>query len=98
MLSIMKLASRRIPQSGQTIATLAMASTVLLVLPTALATGSEEHKWLATSELQLQRLLTDQRRLLPMIFITSFPNERERRQGIKGGAICYLPKPYDDEE
>ena len=25
-----------------------MASTVLLVLPAALATGSEEHKWLAT--------------------------------------------------
>jgi hypothetical protein len=33
----MKLATRRIPQSGQTIATLAMASTVLLVLPATLA-------------------------------------------------------------
>ena len=50
------------------------------------------------SGLQLQRLLTDQRPLVPMIFITSFPNERVRRQAIKGGAICYLPKPYDDEE
>ena len=48
MFSIMKLATRHIPHSGRTIARLAMASTVLLVLPAALATGSEEHKWLAT--------------------------------------------------
>jgi hypothetical protein len=47
MFSIMKLATRHIPP-GRTIARLAMASTVLLVLPAVLATGSEEHKWLAT--------------------------------------------------
>ena len=48
--------------------------------------------------LQLQQVLTDQARLVPIIFITSFPSERVRRQAIKGGAICYLPKPYSDDE
>jgi FixJ family two-component response regulator len=50
------------------------------------------------SGLELQRLLTDQARVVPIIFITSFPNERMHRQAIDGGAICYLPKPYSDEE
>lgn len=48
--------------------------------------------------LELQQLLTDQGRPVPIIFITSFPSGRVRRQAIKGGAICYLPKPYSDDE
>jgi DNA-binding response OmpR family regulator len=40
----------------------------------------------------------DQGRSVPIIFVTAFPDERMRRQAIGGGAICYLPKPYDDEE
>jgi FixJ family two-component response regulator len=48
--------------------------------------------------LELQRLLTDQGRIVPIIFITSFPDERVRRQAIEGGAICYLAKPYRVEE
>ena len=48
--------------------------------------------------LELQQLLTDQGRLVPIIFITSFPSGRVRRQAIKGGAICYLPKPNSDDE
>jgi len=48
--------------------------------------------------LELQRLLTDQRRIVPIIFITSYPDERTRQQAIEGGAICYLPKPYREEE
>jgi FixJ family two-component response regulator len=48
--------------------------------------------------LELQRLLTDQGRIVPIIFITSFPDERTRLQAIEGGAICYLPKPYSDDE
>ena len=48
--------------------------------------------------LELQQRLTDQGRLVPIIFITSFPSGRVRRQAIKGGAICYLPKPYSDDE
>ena len=48
--------------------------------------------------LELQQLLTDQGRLVPIIFITSFPSRRVRQQAIKGGAICYLPKPYSVDE
>ena len=48
--------------------------------------------------LELQRLLTDQGSIVPIIFITSFPDERIRQQAIKDGAICYLPKPYSDDE
>ena len=48
--------------------------------------------------LELQRLLTDQRRIVPIIFIPSYPDERTRQQAIEGGAICYLPKPYREEE
>ena len=48
--------------------------------------------------LELQRLLTDQGRAVPIIFITSYPNERVRRRAIRGGAICYLSKPYSEEE
>jgi FixJ family two-component response regulator len=48
--------------------------------------------------LELQRVLTDQSRGVPIIFITAFPDERMRRQAIDGGAICYLSKPYNEEE
>ena len=48
--------------------------------------------------LELQRLLAEQGRTVPIIFITSYPNERVRRRAIRGGAICYLPKPYSEEE
>jgi FixJ family two-component response regulator len=48
--------------------------------------------------LELQRLLAEQGRAVPIIFITSYPNERVRRRAIRSGAICYLPKPYTEEE
>ena len=48
--------------------------------------------------LELQRLLTDQGRAVPIIFITSYPNEQVRRRAIRAGAICYLSKPYSEEE
>jgi DNA-binding response OmpR family regulator len=50
------------------------------------------------SGVELQRLLADQGRIVPIIFITSFRDERSRRQAIEGGAICYLLKPYSDDE
>ena len=48
--------------------------------------------------LELQRLLTKQGRAVPIIFTTSFPDDRMRQRAIEGGAICYLPKPYSDDE
>ena len=47
---------------------------------------------------ELQRLLSDEGRAVPIIFITSYPNERVRWRAIRGGAICYLSKPYSEEE
>ena len=38
--------------------------------------------------LELQRVLMDQGRSVPIIFVTAFPDERLRRQAIGGGAIC----------
>ena len=48
--------------------------------------------------LELQRLMADQGRAVPIIFITSYPNERVRRRAIGAGAICYLSKPYSEKE
>ena len=46
----------------------------------------------------LQRRLLKSGRVPPIIFITSFPDERTRKQALEAGAICYLPKPYSDDE
>jgi FixJ family two-component response regulator len=48
--------------------------------------------------LELQRQLAQGERSIPVIFITAFPDERTRAQATSGGALCYLPKPYSDEE
>jgi FixJ family two-component response regulator len=48
--------------------------------------------------LELQKQLTEAGRTIPIIFITAFPDERARAQATRGGALCYLPKPYSDEE
>ena len=48
--------------------------------------------------LELQRLMADQGRAVPIIFITSYPNERVRRRAIGAGAICYLSKPCSEKE
>jgi FixJ family two-component response regulator len=35
---------------------------------------------------------------IPIIFITAFPETRTRAQALRAGAICYLTKPYSDDE
>jgi FixJ family two-component response regulator len=42
--------------------------------------------------LQLQVLLRDQGRTVPIIFITAFPEESVRLLSMRGGAICFLSK------
>jgi DNA-binding response OmpR family regulator len=34
----------------------------------------------------------------PVIFITAFPEEGARAHAIGAGAVCYLAKPYSDDE
>src|SRR4051794_13075728 len=50
------------------------------------------------SGLDLQKRLIEAGASLPIIFITAYPEERTRSQAMRGGALGYLTKPYDDEE
>jgi FixJ family two-component response regulator len=50
------------------------------------------------SGLELQQQLTVMGHATPIIFVTAYPEERSRRQALNGGALCYLPKPFDDRE
>lgn len=48
--------------------------------------------------LELQRRLMRSGSTLPIIFITAYPEEHTRAEAFRAGALCYLPKPYNDEE
>lgn len=48
--------------------------------------------------LDLQRNLAGSGHKIPIIFITGYPDDVTREQALRAGAICYLPKPYGDEE
>jgi FixJ family two-component response regulator len=45
----------------------------------------------------LARLRTDHP-LLPVILITAFMEEIKRTEAIAAGAVCILPKPFDDAD
>jgi len=50
------------------------------------------------SGLELQEQLIETGRRVPIIFITSFPEERTRTKAIGAGAFGFLPKPYSEEQ
>ena len=45
--------------------------------------------------LELQTLLRNQGRTVPIIFITAFPEESARARALRDGAVCFLVKPSD---
>jgi FixJ family two-component response regulator len=47
------------------------------------------------SGVELQGLLRNQDRHLPIIFITAFPEPTIRAQALNAGAVCFLSKPFD---
>lgn len=49
------------------------------------------------SGIDLQRRLVDERRGIPIIFITAFPDEKTRNHALKAGAIGFLGKPFSDK-
>ena len=49
----------------------------------------------AMSGVELQALLLAQGHHLPLIFITTFPDETIRARALKAGATCFLTKPFD---
>ncbi len=50
------------------------------------------------SGIELQVKLSDLGSLLPIIFITAYPDQRAREQAIRAGAIRFLDKPFSSDE
>jgi FixJ family two-component response regulator len=50
------------------------------------------------SGLELQGRLAQDGFSMPIVFITAFPSQSARARAVTAGAICFLPKPYADEE
>jgi len=48
--------------------------------------------------LELLDRLVESGNMTPTILMTSFPNDRDRARARHAGAICYLAKPFNDEE
>jgi FixJ family two-component response regulator len=47
------------------------------------------------SGIELQQQLRDDGNMIPVIFITAYPDERIRRSALAAGAIGFLSKPHD---
>jgi FixJ family two-component response regulator len=48
--------------------------------------------------IELHNRLVEAGNITPTILITSFPNDSVRARARQAGAICYLAKPFDDED
>lgn len=48
------------------------------------------------SGLELQDHLIAHGPNIPVIFVTAFPEDRIRERAMKGGAVCFLSKPFDE--
>ena len=49
------------------------------------------------SGLQLQSKLNSEHQSIPIIFITANGDEKVRMRALRGGAVEFLTKPFDDE-
>jgi FixJ family two-component response regulator len=49
------------------------------------------------SGVELQNKLATDGRYIPIIFITAYPTESIRARALRGGAICFLHKPFDGQ-
>jgi FixJ family two-component response regulator len=50
------------------------------------------------SGLELQARVAGDGHGIPFIFITGFPNDQIRARALKGGAVCFLSKPFAEAE
>jgi FixJ family two-component response regulator len=48
--------------------------------------------------LELYNRLVASNEAIPTILITAFPDERVRNRALEAGAICYLAKPFREDE
>ena len=52
----------------------------------------------AMTGIELHKRLTDAGHAIPTILITAFPDGVARAQALKDGVLCYLAKPFDNDE
>jgi FixJ family two-component response regulator len=52
----------------------------------------------AMSGLELQARVAGEGHGIPFIFITAFPNDQVRARALKGGAVCFLNKPFTEAD
>ena len=48
--------------------------------------------------IELHRRLIDRGYAIPTILITAYPDEAVRKRVLADGVVCYLVKPFDDED
>lgn len=48
--------------------------------------------------LELYSRLVESGTAIPTILITGYPDETDRARALRAGVICYLSKPYNDED
>jgi FixJ family two-component response regulator len=50
------------------------------------------------SGLELHDRLVTSGDMIPTILITAFPNDRDREWAARSGVVCYLAKPFNDDD
>jgi FixJ family two-component response regulator len=50
------------------------------------------------SGLDLHRWLSARNKSIPTILITAYPNDSVRARALSGGVICYLAKPFGEDD
>jgi FixJ family two-component response regulator len=50
------------------------------------------------SGLDLHRRLSARNKSIPTILITAYPNDSARARALSGGVICYLAKPFGEDD
>ena len=50
------------------------------------------------SGLELHEHLVESGRRIPTIVITAFPKDRDRQRALRSGVLCYLAKPFDEQQ
>ena len=48
--------------------------------------------------LELHDRLVETGRSIPTILLTAYPNGRDRERALRAGVICYLAKPYNQDD
>jgi len=52
----------------------------------------------AITGIELFRMLIKEGRPIPTILITAYPDDAARTRALNDGVLCYLEKPFDDNE